>query len=51
MKIPLFSEVVDEEMKIQSSLFYFCEYVRRDEEIPRPLIFGRHVGKLETYVD
>ena len=31
--VKLFSEMLDEEMKIQSSLLYFCEYVRRDEEM------------------
>lgn len=38
-KIPPFPEIVDEEMHIRSSLFYCCEYVRRDEEMPATLNF------------
>jgi len=33
-KMPVFPEIVDEELKIRLSLFYFCEYGRLEEDMP-----------------
>ena len=33
-KIPDFPEIVDKELKIRLSLFFFCEYGRLEEDMP-----------------